>query len=307
MIQKTQNEIMKDWNSSDISIPLLSISCITYNHALYIEQCLDGMLMQKTNFPFEILIHDDCSTDGTTEIIKKYAEQFPQIIKPMFENENQYQNGKPSGSKIWNFPRAKGKYMAMCEGDDYWTDDQKIQKQVDFLETNSDYSLICHNALLISNNENAGLFNKKNLQEELTASELVLNWCIPTASMIFRKEVCDIIPTIDGLIQGDILMYLSAISIGRCHYDNTVMSAYRINNTNSVSSGFSRDYFSYYQNMKKSIKKIDECFKGMFHKPIKKLQRKYTFYIFRFGIEKYVPCIFQLKKLLKKILKKCKH
>lgn len=97
---------------------LVSISCITYNHLQYIRQCLDGFLMQKTNFSFEILIHDDCSTDGTSEVIKEYEAKYPDIIKPIYEDENQYQQGKPSGSSVWNFPRAKGKYIALCEGDD---------------------------------------------------------------------------------------------------------------------------------------------------------------------------------------------
>lgn len=113
---------------------LVSISCITYNHAAYISQCLDGFVSQKTNFKYEILIHDDCSTDGTDEIIKRYAEQYPDIIKPLFEEVNQYSQGKPIGTSVWNIPRAKGKYIAFCEGDDYWIDEYKLQKQVDYLE-----------------------------------------------------------------------------------------------------------------------------------------------------------------------------
>ena len=120
---------------------LVSISCITYNHSAYIRQCLDGMLMQQTTFDFEILIHDDCSTDGTDDIIREYASKYPQIIKPLFEEENQYQQGKPIGTVVWNLPRAKGKYIALCEGDDYWTDPLKLQKQVDFMEANEEYGL----------------------------------------------------------------------------------------------------------------------------------------------------------------------
>ena len=120
---------------------LVSISCITYNHSAYIRHCLDGMLMQQTTFNFEILIHDDCSTDGTDDIIREYASKYPQIIKPLFEEENQYQQGKPIGTAVWNLPRAKGKYIAFCEGDDYWTDPLKLQKQVDFMEANPEYGL----------------------------------------------------------------------------------------------------------------------------------------------------------------------
>lgn len=122
---------------------LVSICCITYNHERFIRQCLDGFLMQKTGFEFEILIHDDASTDGTAHIIREYEQKYPDIIKPIYQNENQYSKGIPI-SITYNFPRAKGKYIALCEGDDYWTDPCKLQKQVDFLEHNPEYSICCH-------------------------------------------------------------------------------------------------------------------------------------------------------------------
>ena len=303
MINRKQEDILQDWDNNYIE-PLVSISCLTYNHSEYIEQCLDSLLMQKTKKPFEILIHDDCSTDGTTEIIRKYESNFPLIIKPYYEIENQYSIGNKFGSKEWNFPRAKGKYIAICEGDDFWTDEKKLQKQIDFLENNLNYTITCHNAILISNNENKGLFNKIELPEELMADDLILNWIIPTASMLFRKEVCDIIPTIDGLIQGDILMYLSAISIGRCHYDNKIMSAYRVNNTKSVSSSFSQDYLTYYKRMKKAMFDIDKAFDWRFHNSINRLQKKYNFYIFQFWVEKKIPSTRIVKRILKSIVKK---
>lgn len=131
---------------------LVSISCITYNHAPYIRQCLDGFLMQKTDFAFEILIHDDCSTDGTAEIIKEYESQYPDIIKPLYEEENQWVKGR-RGSAVFNFPRAKGKYIALCEGDDYWTDPLKLQKQVDFLEANPEYVMCSHRFKVFKQNE----------------------------------------------------------------------------------------------------------------------------------------------------------
>ena len=123
--------------------PLVSISCITYNHAPYIRQCLDGFIMQKTNFAYEILIHDDASTDSTSDIIREYENKYPDIIKPIYETENQYQKGVPIGSAVWNVPRAQGKYIALCEGDDYWTDPYKLQKQVDYMEQHPEIDLCC--------------------------------------------------------------------------------------------------------------------------------------------------------------------
>src|SRR5690625_3999133 len=100
---------------------IVSISCITYNQSSYIRQCLDGFLMQKCNFKFEVLIHDDASTDNTADIIKEYQAKYPDIIKPIYQAENQYSKGVRGINIRFNFPRAQGKYIALCEGDDYWT------------------------------------------------------------------------------------------------------------------------------------------------------------------------------------------
>ena len=124
------------------NLPLVSICCITFNHEKYIGQTLEGFLMQKTYFPFEILIHDDASTDATANIIREYEAKYPNIIKPIYQTENQFSKGIRSMYGVFNFPRATGKYIAMCEGDDYWIDENKLQSQADFLEQNEDYGLI---------------------------------------------------------------------------------------------------------------------------------------------------------------------
>lgn len=138
MIKISQEEIMKQWNCNHTNTPLISIKCMTYNHQEYISQAIDGFLIQKTNFPFEVLIHDDASTDTTIDIIKEYQKYFPKIIKPIFENENQFKYRKHH-EKINKVLR--GKYIAFCEGDDYWIDENKLQMQVDFLEGNPEYGL----------------------------------------------------------------------------------------------------------------------------------------------------------------------
>ena len=121
---------------------IVTIRCLVYNHEPYIRQCLEGFVMQKTNFPFEAIIHDDASTDGSAAIIKEYAEIYPDIIKPIFETENQYSKHDGSIHKIMN-EHTRGKYTAFCEGDDYWTDPFKLQKQVDFLEKHPEYLFCC--------------------------------------------------------------------------------------------------------------------------------------------------------------------
>lgn len=134
MIERTEAEVMKNWKG-DIASPLASICTRTYNLENFIAEALDSFLMQETDFPFEIVIDDDCSSDGTVEVIKKYMEKFPNIIKANLLKKN-------IGVRmnfIKNLQHAKGKYIAPCDGDDYWTDPLNLQKHVDFLEKNSEY------------------------------------------------------------------------------------------------------------------------------------------------------------------------
>ena len=121
--------------------PLVTIQCLTYNHEPYIRQCLEGFVMQQTDFCFEVIVHDDASTDGTANIIREYEQKYPDIIKPIYEKENQYSKHDDSLIRIIN-EHTRGKYIAFCEGDDYWIDSLKLQKQVDFLEEHHDYGAV---------------------------------------------------------------------------------------------------------------------------------------------------------------------
>lgn len=123
--------------------PQISIICNAYNHEKYIAQALDSFLMQKVNVPFEILVHDDASPDKTADIIRRYAEKNPDVMKPILQTENQASQGRPITPTI-QLPRARGKYVAFCEGDDYWTDPDKLQLQYDFMEQHPEYSICCH-------------------------------------------------------------------------------------------------------------------------------------------------------------------
>ena len=123
---------------------IVSVFCPTYNHSDYIEQCLNSIVNQKTNFQFEVFVQDDASTDNSQEIIKRIAEKHSCII-PLLHKENIYSKGRNLNEYV--FKNARGKYIAICEGDDYWTDLYKLQKQVDFLESNKDYSLCFHKVM----------------------------------------------------------------------------------------------------------------------------------------------------------------
>ncbi len=137
MINRTQDEIIQNWPNI-WAFPMVSIRCTTYNHEQFIAQALDGFLMQETNFPFEVVVHDDASTDKTAEIIREYERKYPKIIKPIYEKENQYSKHDGSLRRIMN-AACKGKYVAYCEGDDYWISPTKLQKQIDCLERNKQY------------------------------------------------------------------------------------------------------------------------------------------------------------------------
>lgn len=131
-------KIYADMKSLDI---MVSVQCLVYNHKPYLRQCLNGIVMQKTNFRFEAIVHDDASTDGCTTIIKEFEKKYPDIIKPIYQKENQYSHNPGLIVDVVD-NKCCGKYIAICEGDDYWVDPFKLQKQVDFLESHSEYGLV---------------------------------------------------------------------------------------------------------------------------------------------------------------------
>ena len=130
----------------------VSVVCNAYNHEKYIRSALEGFAMQKTSFPFEVLVHDDASTDRTAEIIREYEIKYPDIIKPIYSTENQYSKNDGSLSQIQN-GRVQGKYIALCEGDDYWTDPLKLQKQYDLLESHPEIDICATAAKTEKNGE----------------------------------------------------------------------------------------------------------------------------------------------------------
>jgi glycosyltransferase involved in cell wall biosynthesis len=167
---------------------MVSICCLAYNQEAYIRDTLDGFLKQKTDFPFEILIHDDASTDHTADIIREYEAKYPDIVKPVYQKENQWYKGI-SISFTYNFSRAKGKYIALCEGDDFWTDPLKLQKQFDFMESHPDYALCCSDASKLIEESGVAYTNKLSpVSRELTYRELNGDAHIITATAFFRKD-----------------------------------------------------------------------------------------------------------------------
>lgn len=170
--------------------PLVSVCCLAYNHEPYIVQALEGFMMQKTNFSFEVLLYDDASTDGTADIIRDYEKKYPRIFKPIYQTENQFSKGIKVTQK-YQFPRVQGKYIAMCEGDDYWTDPLKLQKQVDFLEANEEYALCCHHYHVLNSNEISKSKLISKIDFDFTLKDIFEQTIAKTLTVVFRRSFID--------------------------------------------------------------------------------------------------------------------
>lgn len=208
---------------------LVSVYCATYNHVTFIRQCLEGFVMQKTSFPFEVLIHDDASTDGTQDIVREYAARYPDIIKPIYQKENQFSRGV----KIYLtyvFPRVKGKYIAMCEGDDYWTDPYKLQKQVDFLESHPDY-VMC-SSRFDKYWQESGLLeedpDKKFKGADYDLQNLIGGkWLTQTLTVMYRRSALDLKRYEQYGMSLDMILFYELLKHGKGYCFPEVMGVYR--------------------------------------------------------------------------------
>lgn len=214
---------------------MVSISCTTYNQEGYIAQALDSFLMQETDFDFEILVHDDASTDGTAEIVREYERKYPRLIKPLYQTENQYSKGV----KIWPLEnvRASGKYVALCEGDDYWTDASKLQRQVDLMEGDPTCALSVHSSLKVSpEGARVGEVRPAFSDRAFTTAEIILEspGFFATSSLLFSASVYEDLPEYFFKAPvGDWPLILFLSSRGSVRYIDRHMSAYRTNAVNS--------------------------------------------------------------------------
>ncbi|USN95899.1 MAG: glycosyltransferase [Candidatus Nomurabacteria bacterium] len=210
-------------NKRKIMVSVLSLS---YNQKHYIKQCLDSILGQKTNFRFEVLINDDASTDGTAEIIKEYQTKHPQIIKPVFQKENKYSKGERNMIVRYLLPKVKGKYLAICEGDDFWTDLTKLQKQVDFMEAHPDYALCFHPVKVFYEKGEIAEYIYPNIKKGFTLNKLITENYIPTNSVMYRSQADYSACPVD-VMPADWYLHMFHAQFGRLKFFNKVMSAYR--------------------------------------------------------------------------------
>lgn len=274
-----------------MNFALVVIECFTYNQENYIRDALDGFVIQKTCFPFVAIVHDDASTDNTARIIHDYAEKYPEIIKPIYETENQYSKKDGSLSKIMNneIIRYNPKYIACCEGDDYWTDPYKLQKQVDIMENNPNCSLVISNGISLNEitkkqyiiNPMGDIKKSGFISPNLVLSERRL---IPTASMFYRKDQSKMPDFFRNCPVGDRALRLWLLSKGDIYYFANPMIMYREQSNGSfgqrVCSSFkyAKDI---YDGMIAFYNNYNEFTKYKYNKEIQylKSQDEYSFYV----------------------------
>ena len=229
---RTEAELLRQWNGR--RSPVISIICPAYNHERYIESAIRGFLSQDCSEPFEILIHDDASTDGTQRIIREWQARYPSIIKPLLQTENQYSKGV----RPWQLllARARGEFVACCEGDDFWVDPGKLRKQVGFLKAHPEYSCSAHNyyhyletALIVKPWTRLG----KNFV--LSPRQLMRVHCVlwfPT--LVFRRSFKELPPERTEVAIGDQFLTSFLGTLGPCAYFETMHAAVRRENEFSI-------------------------------------------------------------------------
>jgi len=277
--------------------PLLTLICITYNHEAYIRRTLDSFLMQKTDFPFEILVHDDASTDRTADIIREYEAKYPELIRGIYQKENQYSNPACQSINEFIFPEARGRYFAHCDGDDYFTDPYKLQKQITYLETHPECVMVTHRA--VWHTEGAGsesdcFYPEEEKERDYSLREIAVYGAglFATNSFVLRREVNEQMPECFHVRHiGDYNLLIYAAICGTCHYLPDIMSVHN----DGVPGSWTETIWAQAEKHMESdraildmLKKIDIHYEGRFHNEMEEAaarrQRYLDDYTFRYLI-----------------------
>lgn len=257
--------------------PMVSIVCLTFNHEKYIADAIESFLMQKVDFPIEIIIHDDASTDNTADIIRVYESRYPNLIKPIYQKENQHSKKVKIGS-TFIFPLVRGKYVATCEGDDFWNNPEKLQKQVDFLESNANHVMCFHAVAVIDTNKNFlgrywGFYGKGS--REYTIKDTVKAGTVHVSSRLIRSKYYKQKRPgwMSNATHGDYAFALFLSTEGKVYYIDEVMSSYRTEVEGSKITNFKHSYtaekeIQYLQNRIETLNMADKYYKYRYHNEI---------------------------------------
>jgi glycosyltransferase involved in cell wall biosynthesis len=211
---------------------IVSVAMITYNHERYISQAIESVLSQETDFQFELIIGEDCSTDGTRAILRAYGERYPGRISLLLPERNQ----GPLVNLISTLKICHGKYVATLEGDDYWTDPRKLQKQVNFLEQHQEYVMCFHNTLIENEDDHQRHIMYPEQWNTCTAEQMIVNFndfalnstAGHTSSMVFKNGLLKELPAwFSELMSIDIPLQIMLAQYGKAGFINEVMSIYR--------------------------------------------------------------------------------
>lgn len=215
----------------------VSVYTLVYNHEPYLRDALESIVTQQTDFDFELFVHDDASTDGSRAIIEEYAAKYPHIVKPIYQTENQYSK-QVKISQTYIFPRATGEYIAVCEGDDYWTDPTKLQRQVDFLDSHPEYTACVHNTTLedLRTGQERLMFSHQE-DEDITFAQAVRKGssCYHTSSLMYRRQYAYNRPEFfnKAVNFGDYPLAIYLSLSGKIRFLNRDMSHYRFGSVGS--------------------------------------------------------------------------
>lgn len=310
---------------------MVSVCCLAYNHKKYIRKTLDGFVNQKTNFRYEVLIHDDASTDGTADIIREYEKKYPEIIKPIYQTENQYSKRVRITWK-YQFSRVNGKYIAMCEGDDYWCSDTKLQEQFDIMEQNPSV-VLCTNkvrAITVSDEDLERTYPSSlhGLSEGIFKSEAFTKMLLSTGAMAYPFQTSSYFIRANIILNilnnkpdffeifpvGDAALMLYCSVKGDAYYLDKEYSKYRHNVPGSWSDRMNNKKFvtENYDRDAKAYEAFDKYTGGKFHKLVKKNINTYKMWrIYKTGKiynlnEAVHYAIYRGKCAVNKIIRICK-
>lgn len=261
----------------------VSVICNAYNHEKYIGRALESFVLQRTDFKFEVLVHDDASTDGTADIIREYEKKYPELIKPIYQTENQY--SKYGGvNRKFQFPRARGKYYAICEGDDYWTDPLKLQKQYDLMEQHPEVDMCSHGSVVIDARTEQILHHTMQRRENgiIPTAEVISKGggFVMTNSLFYRASMLENEPEFRKVYKLDYTLQIHGALRGGMLYIAEEMSAYRRNVCESWTHQMRNNSLKkkkHFKRINKMLRRLDKDTEGRYRKIINSLRLKNWF------------------------------
>lgn len=266
---------------------LVSVVCITYNHEEYIRNALDGILIQETDFRYEVVVHDDASTDNTPQIIRNYEEKYPDLFRCIYEQQNQFSIRGAQSLFGDVFSICRGKYIAICEGDDFWIDRHKLQIQIHWMEEHSEYFMTAHNALCMDCTDySLNAISPYTSDRELSPEEVIMQYKanLPTASLVMKSDIRNMEKFFLESGVGDLPVQLYSIFHGKIYYFDRIMSIYRYYHKGSWCKevwGNTRTAVIHYIKMIRFTEKYDNYTEGKYDEWVRQLKYRYIYTIIK--------------------------